>query len=100
MGYMQRKVPVIEKQNFVIYLEDDQGFLFIHCDCDGWSKDVKNELLIDLKALMEVVNKEIYAIHEIDDVKHRKFLKICGFDYFKDFVGTDGKLRQIFVRRR
>lgn len=94
------KIQTIKTDNYVVYLEDDHGFTFIHCDCDRWSKNVKNELLSDLNVLFDALKREVYAIHEIDDVKHRKFLRICGFDYFKDFVGTDGKLRQIFVRRR
>jgi hypothetical protein len=60
---------------------------------------VKKDLLGDLRKLFEIHRSEIYAIHEIDDVKHEKFLGIVGFKYLKDFVGSDAKLRQIFVRR-
>jgi hypothetical protein len=60
---------------------------------------VKQDLLIDLKKLFEIHRSEIYAIHEIGDVKHEKFLGIVGFEYWKDFVGSDEKARQIFVRR-
>jgi hypothetical protein len=61
---------------------------------------VKKDLLSDLKKLFEIHRNDIYAIHEIGDVKHEKFLGIVGFKYLKDFVGSDEKARQIFVRRR
>jgi hypothetical protein len=93
------KIPVIHNNDYIIYLEDDCGFTFIHCDCVRWTKKVKQNGLCDLKKLFEVHRNDIYAIHEIGDVKHNKFLRIFGFEYLKDFVGTDEKLRQIFVRR-
>jgi len=93
------KIPVIYNKDYIVFLEIDCGFTFIHCDCIKWTKSVKKDLLSDLKKLFEIHRSEIYAIHEIDDVKHEKFLGIVGFEYLKDFVGSDEKLRQIFVRR-
>ena len=93
------KTPVIFHDDYVVFLEIDFGFTFIHCDCIKWTKSVKQDLLIDLKKLFEIHRSEIYAVHEIGDVKHEKFLGIVGFEYLKDFVGSDEKLRQIFVRR-
>jgi hypothetical protein len=64
-----------------------------------WSKTVKNQLKIDFDKLFKFYKKDIYAIHEIGDTKHEKFISIFGFEYLKDFVGLDGKARQMFVRR-
>jgi hypothetical protein len=64
-----------------------------------WSKTVKNQLKIDFDKLFKFYKKDIYAIHEVGDTKHEKFVKIFGFEYFKDFVSLDGKSRQMFVRR-
>jgi hypothetical protein len=64
-----------------------------------WNKTVKNQLKIDFDKLFKSYKKDIYAIHEVGDTKHEKFVKIFGFEYFKDFVGLDGKSRQMFVRR-
>lgn len=93
------KTPVVVKNDYVVYFEDDCGFTFIHCDCMRWSKSVRKELKVDLDCLFKSYNKDVYAIHEIDDAKHEKFVGIFGFDYLKDFVGMDGKARQMFVRR-
>lgn len=93
------KILVINNNDYIVFLENDCGFTFIHCDCVRWTKKVKKSLLGDFKKLFEIHRNDIYAIHEIGDVKHNKFLGIFEFKYLKDFVGTDGKLRQIFVRR-
>jgi hypothetical protein len=94
------KIPVIYNNDYIVFLENDFGFTFIHCDCIKWTKSVKKDLLSDLKKLFEIHRSDVYAIHEIGDVKHEKFLGIVGFEYLKDFVGSDEKQRQIFVRRR
>ena len=93
------KIPVIYSQDYTVFFENDCGFTIIHCDCERWTKEVKKQLIDDFEKLCEIHRNEIYAIHEIGDVKHEKFLSIVGFEYLKDFVGSDEKLRQIFVRR-
>jgi len=93
------KVEVIKTKNYVVYFEDDCGFTFIHCDCMRWNKSVKRQLKVDFDELFKFYKKDIYAIHEVGDAKHEKFVRIFGFDYLKDFVGMDGKARQMFVRR-
>ena len=79
--------------------DDDFGFTFIHCDCERWTKRIKKALIDDFEKLLMIHRKDIYAIHEIIDERHKKFLTITGFEYFKDFIGSDGITRQIFVRR-
>lgn len=93
------KFEVIKTNEYVVYFEDDHGFTFIHCDCMKWNKSVKRRLQIDFDELCKKHNKDIYAIHEVDDKKHKKFLSFFGFDYLKEFVGLDGKMRQFFIRR-
>ncbi len=49
--------------------------------------------------LVKIQTGDLYAIHEIEDAKHAKFLKLFGFQFLEDFVGADGKARQTYVRR-
>ena len=49
--------------------------------------------------LVKIQTNDLYAIHEIEDRKHEKFLKLFGFQFLEDFVGADGKARQTYVRR-
>ena len=93
------KREVIKSDNYVVYFENDQGFTFVHCDCMKWNKTVKKQLKDDFDRLCKEHKQDVYAIHEIEDRKHKKIVKSFGFEYLKDFVGLDKKMRQIFVRR-
>jgi hypothetical protein len=90
------KHPVIERDDYTLFFEYDKGFCFIHCNCIKWTKTIKKQMLSDLLMLQK---EDIFAIHEIDDKKHAKFLALFDFKFLKDFVGLDGLSRQIYVRR-
>lgn len=92
------KIPVIKTKDYTVYLEEDHGSLFIHCDCFKWNKTVKRQLKEDVDKLSKNSIKPIYAIHEVDDRKHLKFISMMGFKYHMDFIGLDNKMRQLFVR--
>jgi hypothetical protein len=92
------KTPVIYSDDYIVYIEHYQGESVIHCDCFGWSKRVKQSLLEDLDKLFQIHRKPVYAIHEIEDSKHLKFLHLTGFEYHSSFVGVDNIHRQLFVR--
>jgi hypothetical protein len=52
-----------------------------------------------LADLVSIQKQDVFAIHEMGDKKHAKFLGLFGFEFLQDFVGLDGQHRQIFVRR-
>jgi predicted lactoylglutathione lyase len=94
------KVPVIDTNNFVIYLEEDLNNFFIHCDVKvKWNKKIKKELLTAFKELTKNWNKELYALHTPEDKKHKKFLQMFDFVYCASFIGTDGKEYEIYIWR-
>ena len=93
------KTPVITSDDYIVYLEYYQGVTIIHCDCYKWSKQVKQNLKQDWDKLVEIHRQPIYAIHEIEDTKHLKFLQLMGFEFNNSFVGSDNKERQLFVRK-
>ena len=90
------KTPVVACDDYTLYLEDYNGFEFIHCDCRRWTNEVRKRMLDDLVKLQK---DDLYAIHEISDKKHEKLLKLFGFKFLEDFVGADNKPRQTYVRR-
>lgn len=92
------KTPVITSDDYVVYLENYQGMSIIHCDCYRWSKQIKQALQKDFNCLFNIHRKPIYAIHEMNDEKHLKFLKLFGFIFNNNFIGSDNKQRQLFVR--
>jgi hypothetical protein len=92
------KTPVVYSTDYIVYLELFEGHSFIHCDCFNWNKKVRLTLQKDLDTLVSLHKKPLLAIHDIEDNKHRKFLKLMKFEYHSDVVCTDGKTRQIFTR--
>lgn len=93
------KTPVVIRDNYIVYLEDYQGTSFIHCDCGGWTKEIKKKLIRDVDSLTQLHGRPIYTFHDKDDIKHRKFLKLMKFQFYSDInCPTDGEVRQLFVR--
>lgn len=90
------KVPVAVCDDYTLFFEDDEGFCFIHCDCVRWTNSVRKRMLADLTGIQK---QDLYAIHEVCDKKHAKFLDLFEFKFLKDFVGLDGLHRQLYIRR-
>jgi hypothetical protein len=94
------KVPVVETNEFILYLEEDHGFTFIHCDVlVRWTREVKNNLTNKFKELTTLYGKPLYAIHSKEDKKHEKFLKMYGFSYQNTIKGLDNNDYDIYVWR-
>jgi hypothetical protein len=92
------KTPVICSVDYIVYFEYYQNVTVIHCDCFRWSKEVKKNLTEDWNTLFRIHRQPVYAIHEIGDSKHLKFLHMMGFKFSNHFVGADNIERQLFVR--
>lgn len=94
------KTPVVNKEDYIIYLEDDNGLVFIHCDIlKKWTKETKRKLLEDFKLLTEVWNSDLLALHTPADKKHKKFLNMFGFSYFKSIKGLDDNDYDVYIWR-
>ena len=93
------KTPVILSKDYTVYLEEYAGSSFIHCDCFKWTRSIKEHLFKDFNTLMQIHRKPVFAIHEIDDKKHLKFLLMMGFVFYKEFAGHDAKLRHFYTRK-
>ena len=94
------KVPVVEEKEFVLYLEQDNDFTFIHCDVlVQWTREVKNKLMKKFSELTKLYGKPLYAIHSKEDKKHEKFLRMYGFSYQNTIKGLDNNEYDIYVWR-
>ena len=94
------KIPVLTTGEFILYLEELEGVVFIHCDVlVKWTKEVKKRLSKAFELLSSEYGKEIYALHTPADKKHEKFLKMFDFSYLKSFTGTDGKDYDVYIWR-
>lgn len=94
------KIPVLDTDDFVLYIEEVEDKSFIHCDVlERWNKTTKKKLQIAFNLLTEEYGKELYALHTPADKKHEKFLKMFDFSYLMSTNGKDGKDYDIYIWR-
>lgn len=77
------KVVVANRDEYTIWYEPSLYGPVIHCDVyHTWSKGVKDKLMADWKALLDMQGGMILARHYPNQGdKHTKFLKLMGFRY-------------------
>ena len=75
------KTPVITSDDYIVYLEYSFNMTFVHCDCNRWSKKVKANLKADFDTLVGIHRQPIFAIHELNDNKHLKFIDMMAEKY-------------------
>lgn len=94
------KIPVVQHDQFILYLERLDDCVVIHCDVlVRWTKAVKKNLSECFQKLTVNVGEPIYAMHTPSDTKHRKFLEMFGFTKYGDIYGVDGNKYDIYVWR-
>lgn len=97
-GYSTR-VPVIIKPSYVVSFERYNDITWIHCIVEKWTPNIRRQLSQDFETLVYLHDDPIYAIHEIGDQKHEKFLALFKFSYLQNITGADGIERQIYIRK-
>ena len=83
------KVPVVRTKDYVIRFEEHetQG-TFIHCDLYNWSKDIAINLGVAFTLIRNLHGGPIHALHDSNDRKHEKFLRLYGFTKEKDLENS------------
>lgn len=77
------KVPVCKTAEYVVYFEEQLNGTVIHCDVFKWNKEVRIKILKTWEVIKGLHGGPIYAIHDPQDLKHEKFLKLFGFTKLK-----------------
>lgn len=83
------KVPVVQKDQYTILLEQHLSGTFIHCVVTEWSKSAFASLKQDFESLCKLHGGPIHALHDASDRKHEKFLKMFGFTHCVSFAGSE-----------
>ena len=94
------KIPVVLHKNYMLYIEEYEDKLFIHCDVYKWNKATKKSLDNSLQQVFNLYGRDIYALHEnTDNNKHRKFLEMYKFQLYSTEMGLDGLLHQVWRKQ-
>ena len=73
------KVPVVKRDHFTILFEEHIKGTFAHCIVTKYNASVKRELQDCWNVVSHLHGGPIYALHDLTDHKHRKFLSLFGF---------------------
>ena len=76
------KIPVVNREDYTMFLELFEGMLWFHTDIRKWNKEVKQKYLKDLDLLQYLVSVPIVALVAKDNSKLAKFGKVTGWVKF------------------
>ena len=79
------KTPVVFRQDYVMYLEFFDNFLWFHTDVRKWTPTVKTKYLEDLNLLQYLTNIPLVALIDKRNDKLAKFAKTIGFKFKQPF---------------
>lgn len=83
------KVPVVNRQDYTMYLELYEGMLWFHTDIRKWNREVKKKYLEDLDLLQYLVTVPLVAL--VDNEKLAKFGKVTGWNKINELIVNDKK---------
>jgi hypothetical protein len=92
------KTPVVQRQNYVMYLEFFADMHWLHTDVFKWSSEVKTKYLEDLNLLQYLVNMPLVAMVEEDNKKLAKFAEIIGMKVLDKVSLNNGKVGYVYTR--
>jgi len=92
------KIPIVNREYYIIYLEWFENLYFIHTDVFKWSSDIKKEYIKELDQLQRMIDLPLYGMVESWNTKLSKFGHKIGFSYVRDLKGNDGNLYKIYKR--
>jgi hypothetical protein len=73
------KIPVVNREFYVMYLEPCQDMLWFHTDIHKWTSEVKKEYLKDLESLQDLIAIPLVALVEEENTKLAKFGRSIGW---------------------
>lgn len=96
---MSFKVPIVNRPEYIIYMQEGAGLIWGHIDVKKWTPQTAKQIRRDIDILCEMQNGQIVALNEPPgDKKHIKFLHMQGFSFWKSFVDISGVEQFIYSR--
>ena len=92
------KTPVVNRQDYTMYLENYAGLLWFHTDVHNWSPKVKIKYLEDLHLLQYLVDVPLVALVEEDNKKLAKFGELTGWKVIDKMNLNNGKVGLVYTR--
>jgi hypothetical protein len=97
---VQSKVPVVIRDDYVMYLEFFDNYLWFHTDILKWTADVKKRYKEDLSKLEDLVSVPLMALIKEDNHKLTKFAKTFNWQSKGQIMLNDGSKGFIYASVR
>jgi hypothetical protein len=91
------KIPVVQRSDYVMYLEFFADMHWFHTDVFKWNKAVKKKYLEDLNLLQYLVGTPLVALVEKDNTKLAKFGETTGWQLLQPYQLNNGKEAYIYT---
>lgn len=95
---LTKKIPVLERPEYTMYLETFKKYNWFHTDVRKWTADIKKQYLEDLNRLQLELSPFIVALVREDNHKLAKFGTTIGFEYETTIKGLDNMNHHIYSR--
>jgi hypothetical protein len=90
------KIPIVNREEYILYLEFFSNLYWLHTDVFKWSASIKKKYIRDLDILQYLLNAPLYGL--VDNEKLGKFGETLGFKFIKPLLGKDGNTYKIYTR--
>jgi hypothetical protein len=90
------KTPVVIRDNYVMYLELYDNYLWFHTDISKWSSKIKQEFIKDLNTLQSLLPLPLLALVTEDNYKLAKFGATTGWTKGNQVMLQNGSTAHIF----
>ena len=89
---------IVDRPEYIFYEEQFDNRTWIHLDVFRWNKRTRKEICRWVYVIANYYG-EVYTIHFKDDVKHKKFLKLIGGQYFSENKDYEGRETEIWIKK-
>ena len=95
---ISEKTPVVQRKDYVMFLEMYAGLHWFHTDVFNWTPKVKKKYLEDLNLLQYLVGTPLVALVEEENTKLAKFGQSIGFKCLEPCKGKNDEKYYVWSR--
>lgn len=93
------RIPVINREDYKVFLEAHAGVLWVHCDVLKFSKNILKDIDQTWANLVCLVNDDLYVLRDLAKQKPSiPFISRYGFKHLKDIKDNQGQPKEIWKR--
>ena len=90
------KTPVVIRDNYVMYLELFDNYLWFHTDILKWTREIKQKFIVDLNTLQSLLPLPLVALVTEDNPKLAKFGTSLGWSKGNQIMLNNGSKAHIY----